>query len=91
MILLREFLPFLPIKVTHPKGPVDNLSPFSAAKAPESALGFWSDSAVEIFKSARDLLNLFLTCSEWKLLAETPLVGFASYMIATLGKYKSAC
>jgi hypothetical protein len=87
MILHREFLPFLPIKATHPQGPVDNLSPFLNASTTESAQGFWIDSAAELFKSSKDLLNLFLTCSEWKLLAETPLVGFASYMIAALGEY----
>lgn len=89
MILHREFLPFLPLNSSQPKGPNDTFSPFSARILPDSAQPFWTDSSIELFKSTQDLSNLFKTCNEWKTLPETPLVVFASYIIAMIGVYSA--
>jgi hypothetical protein len=86
-MLHREFLPFLPFRCTSPKGPLDPASPLSSTEQGNSAFGFWEHSAAELFRSARDLMNLLLACSEWKVLVETPMVAFAAYMISVLGEY----
>jgi hypothetical protein len=89
MILHREWLPFLPFRCTSPKGPLDDASPFMKAGVVDAGsyqpFGHWELSASELFKSSKDLLNLLHTCKEWKVLAETPIVGFAAYMIGGLG------
>ncbi|KAF2667359.1 hypothetical protein BT63DRAFT_441038 [Microthyrium microscopicum] len=89
MILHRELIPFLPIRADQPSGPLDDLAPYMKGLPESEGLDFYAESASELFKSARDLLNLYLTCAEWKMLVETPLVGFASYMIAMLGIYST--
>jgi hypothetical protein len=87
MILHREWLPFLPFGCMSPKGPLDNASPFMGAVETGSyqLFGHWEMSAGELFKSAKDLLNLLHTCNEWKVLANTPILGFAAYMIGGIG------
>lgn len=87
MILHREWLPFLPFQCISPKGPLDNASPFMGAVETGSyqLFGHWEMSAGELFKSAKDLLNLLHTCNEWKVLANTPILGFAAYMIGGIG------
>jgi hypothetical protein len=46
---------------------------------------FWEQSATELFETANQLLGLLGQCSELQSLVETPLVGFACYMVALLG------
>jgi hypothetical protein len=86
IMLHREFVPFLPFRCTSPKGPLDSASPFMTGEHGIAPFGFWEQSATELFRSARDLLHLLLTCNEWKVLVETPMVGFAAYMISVLGE-----
>ena len=86
IMLHREFLPFLPFRCTSPKGPLDSASPFASGEHGAAPFGFWEQNTGELFRSSRDLLHLLLTCSEWKVLVETPMVGFAAYMISVLGK-----
>jgi hypothetical protein len=87
IILHREWLPFLPVKHLGPKGPTDDDSPFQSVAAPASGpFPFWDQSASELFRTCKSLLELLTTCHDTKVLPETPLVGFASYMIALMGK-----
>jgi hypothetical protein len=91
IILHREWLPFLAIRATSPTGPLDLKSPFMAnAKDDEYRnFGFWGQSAGELFETAKNLLSLLSQCSEYKALVETPLVGFATYMVALVGIYST--
>jgi hypothetical protein len=90
IILHREWIPFLPVRSTAPKGPIDNDSPFSSTMVPpRGPFTFWDQSAGELFGSAKHLLDLLAAGAEWKVLPETPLVGFAAYMVTLLGIYST--
>ncbi|KAF1817495.1 hypothetical protein P152DRAFT_478469 [Eremomyces bilateralis CBS 781.70] len=83
MILHREFLPFLPLKRNQTAASggfqVDELS---------APTGFYEDSAKQLFKSARELIDLLQTCQEWGYVVQTPIAGFATYFAALLGVYR---
>lgn len=85
IILHREYVPFIPIRCSKPQGPLDaptfppdryNVPPY-----------FWEDSARELFKAARQIMDLVRSCQEWNALVETPIVGFAIYTVAFVGVY----
>lgn len=85
IVLHREYVPFIPIRCPKPQGPLDEPTfPPEKFDIPNS---FWEDSAREMFKAARDLMDLVRTCQEWNALVETPLVGFAIYTVAFVGVY----
>lgn len=85
MILHREYIPFIPLRSPKPQGPLDppTFSPEDYS-IPE---GFWEQSARELFRSARDVIDLLRICQEWGVLVETPIVGFATYTAAFTGRY----
>lgn len=85
IVLHRANLPFLPMRCNEPVGPLDE-SPFSAEKT-GTPDGFFRDSARELFKAGRQMMDLVLTCAERGMLVENPLVGFAVYNAALLGIY----
>jgi hypothetical protein len=90
IILHREWIPFLPVRDKTPRGPIDTDSPFSATTVPpKGPFTFWDQSAGELFGSAKHLLDLLAAGAEWKVLPETPLVGFAAYMVTLLGIYST--
>jgi hypothetical protein len=73
-----------------PKGPVDRDIPFMATPVQDlGSIQFWDQSARELFRSARSLLDLLSTAAEWKVLPETPLVAYASFHVALLGLYST--
>lgn len=83
MILNREYIPFIPLRSPKPQGPIDPpVFPSDEYTVPE---GFWEQSARELFKSARDVIDLLRICQEWNVLVETPIVGFAAYTAAFTG------
>ncbi|PGH19523.1 hypothetical protein AJ80_03858 [Polytolypa hystricis UAMH7299] len=85
IVLHRAYLPFLTMRFTEPPGPVDEpLFPH----APE---GFWRESARDVFKAARQMLELVRTCQERGVLIETPMVAFAIYNAAFIGVYAAHC
>ncbi|KAB2574991.1 hypothetical protein BFW01_g12016 [Lasiodiplodia theobromae] len=85
MILNREYIPFIPLRSPKPQGPLDPpVFPSDEYTVPE---GFWEQSARELFKSARDVIDLLRICQEWNVLVETPIVGFAAYTAAFTGVY----
>lgn len=89
MFLHREFIPFIPLRATKPEGPLDPpLFPKESYGVPAD---FWHNSARQLFKSARDLMDLVRTCQEWGVLVETPIVGFAIYVAAFIGKSQFLC
>jgi hypothetical protein len=84
VMLHREFVPFVPLRCAKPEGPLDPpLFPPDQYHVPQ---GFWEESAKELFRSSRNLMDLIQTCREWDVLAETPMVGFAVYNVAFVGK-----
>lgn len=83
IILHRAYIPFLPVRCNEPIGPLDEpLLPGERSGAPD---GFWKDSARELFRAARQMLDLVVTCQERGVLVENPLVGFAIYNAAFMG------
>ncbi|RDI79002.1 hypothetical protein Vi05172_g11028 [Venturia inaequalis] len=85
VMLHREYIPFVPLRCTRPQGPLDApLYPTTDNNAP---YGFWEESAKELFRSARNLIDMVQTCYEWHVLPETPIVGFAIYSVALTGVY----
>ncbi|KAH1332985.1 hypothetical protein KXW19_003810 [Aspergillus fumigatus] len=83
IILHRAYIPFLPVRCNEPIGPLDeSLLPGERSGAPD---GFWKDSARELFRAARQMLDLVVTCQERGVLVENPLVGFAIYNAAFMG------
>lgn len=85
MMLQREPLPFVPLRCSKPEGPLD--PPTFPPERYNTPSNFWTDSATQLFKSARDLMDLVRTCQEWTVLVETPIVGFAIYTAAFVGVY----
>jgi hypothetical protein len=84
IMLHREYVPFIPVRCSKPQGPLD--PPLFPPQDYHIPPGFWEESARELFKSARDLVDLLRTCQEWGVLAETPIIGFAVYIVACIGK-----
>lgn len=84
MMLNREPIPFIPLRCSKPEGPLD--PPTFPAEQYSVPPAFWLDSARQLFRSARDLVDLIKTCQEWGTMVETPLVGFAIYTAANVGK-----
>ncbi|KAK2801403.1 hypothetical protein FQN49_008910, partial [Arthroderma sp. PD_2] len=85
IVLHRAYLPFLPLRPMDPQGPLDEPSyPPERYTVPDS---FWKDSARELFRAARQMVELVRTCHERGVLMETPLVGFAIYNAAFMGVY----
>lgn len=85
IVLHRVYLPFLPFRCTDPVGPLDEpVFPRDKYSLPD---GFWRDSAKELFRAARQMMDLAITCQERGVLVETPLVGFAIYHATFVGVY----
>lgn len=86
IVLHRAYIPFLPLRCNEPVGPLDEpLVPSDkVGGAPEA---FWRDSVRELFKAARQMIDLVATCQGRGALVENPLVGFAIYNAAFIGVY----
>lgn len=86
IVLHRAYVPFLPLRCHEPVGPLDEpLLPSDKASGVPDA--FWRDSARELFKAARQMIDLVATCQSRGALVENPLVGFAIYNAAFVGVY----
>jgi hypothetical protein len=85
IVLHRAYLPFLPLRCNEPVGPLDEPAyPREQYAVPD---GFWRDSTRELFRAARNMMDLVIACQERGVLVETPLVGFAIYNAAFIGLY----
>jgi len=84
LVLHREYVPFIPLRCAKPQGPLD--PPIFPPDRYQVPPGFWEDSARQLFRSARELIDLLRTCQEWGVMMETPLVGFAVYTVAFIGE-----
>lgn len=84
VVLHRAYIPFLPLRCSEPVGPLDEPFPADKAGTPE---GFWRESARDLFRAARQMIDLAVTCQERGALVENPLIGFAIYNAAFVGIY----
>lgn len=85
IMLHREYVPFLPLRCSKPEGPLDPPTfPPDRYQVPPH---FWEDNARDLFKAAREIMDLVRSCQEWNALVETPIVGFAIYTVAFTGVY----
>ncbi|EAA33394.3 hypothetical protein GE21DRAFT_6481 [Neurospora crassa] len=81
IMLHREYIPFIAIRCKKPVGPLDEPT-FAEGDEPT---GFWNESAEEIFRAAKDIVDL-IDISQQKLPMST-LVLFAVWTAAFVGIY----
>jgi hypothetical protein len=81
IMLHREYIPFIPILCDKPVGPLDEPT-FAPGQEPQ---GFWETSAEEIFRAARDIVDLAEICGNK--LPMSSLVLFAVWTAAFVGIY----
>ncbi|KAK0714677.1 fungal-specific transcription factor domain-containing protein [Lasiosphaeris hirsuta] len=81
IMLHREYIPFIPIRCDKPRGPLDEPT-FTEGEEP---LGFWDESAEEVFLAARDIVDLIDICRDK--LPMSALVLFAVWTAAFVGVY----
>ena len=84
IVLHRAYIPFLPLRCSEPVGPLDEPTFPGDKGMPE---GFWRDSARELCRAARQMIDLAVTCQERGVLVENPLIGFAIYNAAFISIY----
>lgn len=91
----REYIPFLPLRINKPQGPLDPPvfppeDPKTETKGLEPGTtisDWWEESAKEIFRCARGIMQIVNGLEEWNASVETPAVGFAVYMVGVSGVY----
>ncbi|KAH8596012.1 fungal-specific transcription factor domain-containing protein [Bisporella sp. PMI_857] len=85
IMLHREYIPFIPLRCEKPCGPLDEPTfPKTKYAIPE---GFWEESAEEMCKAAKDIVEIVRTCQDNNVLPESPQIGFAIYQAAFVGVY----
>jgi len=84
IVLHREYVPFVPIRCEKPEGPLDD--PVTPDRN-ETPVDFWEESARQLFKAGRDIMDLVQACQSRGLLVETPILGFGLYNVAFVGVY----
>ncbi|KAJ6141595.1 hypothetical protein N7470_009985 [Penicillium chermesinum] len=84
--LHRAYIPFPPRPLQRAGGPAGRavISVDKVHGPPES---FWRESARELFKASRQMIDLVATCQGRGALVENPLIGFAIYNAAFIGVY----
>ncbi|KAB5532554.1 fungal-specific transcription factor domain-containing protein [Coniochaeta sp. 2T2.1] len=83
MMLHREYIPFIPIRCQGPTGPLDEPTfPESEFRVPD---GFWEESAEQVFRAARDIVELIGLCGEK--LPMSSLVMFSVWTASFVGIY----
>ena len=85
IVLHRAYLPFLPLRCSEPVGPLDEPTFLRDQYAVPD--GFWRESTRELFRAARNMMDLVIACQERGVLVETPIIGFAIYNAAFMGIY----
>lgn len=83
IMLHREYIPFVPIRCKGPEGPLDN-PVFPKEQTPD---GFWLDSAEQVFKAAREIIDLIEICQKKDKLPQSTIVMFAIWTAAFVVLY----
>lgn len=85
IMLHREYIPFLPLRCEGPQGPLDEPTfPKDKFQIPP---GWWEDSAKQMNKAARDIVEIVRTCQDNNALPESPQIGFAVWQAAFVCVY----
>jgi hypothetical protein len=85
IMLHREYIPFIPLRCNKPSGPLDE--PTFPREKFEIPLGFWEESADQIMKASRDIIDIVSTCQDNNFLPESPQLGFAVWQAAFVCLY----
>ncbi|KAI1470794.1 fungal-specific transcription factor domain-containing protein [Daldinia caldariorum] len=86
IMLNREYIPFVPIRCNKPVGPLD--SPiFHEEKFGLPPKEFWIDSAIQVFKAARGIIDLIEICQRKDKLPQSTIVLFAIWTASFVGLY----
>jgi hypothetical protein len=80
--LYREYMAFSPFSVDVPKGPLDE--PRITAIPPVE--NYWVHQASQCFGAAREFADLLRACHQANALVDTPIAGFATYIVAWSGR-----
>lgn len=83
IMLHREYIPFIPIRCDGPRGPVD----YPTFDPDEFSNGWWRRSAEQVFKPARDIVDLIEICQRKDKLPQSTLVLFAVWTASFVGLY----
>lgn len=83
IMLHREYIPFLPIRCNGPVGPLDE--PTFPAGEYDIPNGFWERSAEQVFKAAKDIVDVIEICRDK--LPMSALVLFTIWTAAFVGQY----
>ncbi|KAI0014297.1 hypothetical protein F4779DRAFT_559116 [Xylariaceae sp. FL0662B] len=85
IMLHREYIPFVPIRCKQPEGPLDSPTfPRDEYEPPER---FWLASAEQVFKAAREILDLIEICQRKDRLPQSTIVLFAIWTAGFVGLY----
>lgn len=85
LLLGRDYLSFAPLDRSRPQPP-----PNAPRMGPGiSHPSFFELNAKETFRTARDLIDLYVQCKDWQVAVQTPMTGFALYVCALLGKFRT--
>lgn len=83
IILHREYIPFIPTCCQGPEGPTDH-PPFPKEECPN---GWWRESAENVFKHARDIVDLIELYQHKDELPKCNIVLFAIWTASSIGLY----
>lgn len=83
IILHREYIPLIPICYNGPNGPTNDLT-FPNDECPN---GWWRKSTKQVFKSAKDIINLIELCQRKDKLPQSNIVLFAIWTAVFIGLY----
>ncbi|PMD60230.1 uncharacterized protein K444DRAFT_629630 [Hyaloscypha bicolor E] len=85
IMLHREYIPFIPLRCNKPSGPLDE--PTFPGEKFDIPFGFWEESADQIMKASRDIIDIVSTCQDNNFLPESPQLGFAVWQAAFVCLY----
>ncbi|KAK7903801.1 hypothetical protein LTR67_001821 [Exophiala xenobiotica] len=85
LLLNRDYLPFIPVRCSKPMGPLD--PPLFLGPEYTTPPSFWEDSARDLARAARKIVDLLRWCRDLNMLPETPMIGFALYNVGFMGIY----
>ncbi|KAI0132336.1 fungal-specific transcription factor domain-containing protein [Xylariales sp. AK1849] len=83
IMLHREYIPFVPIRCKEPEGPLDR----PTFPKEEAYRAYWLDSAEQVFKAAREIVDLIEICQKKDKLPQSTIVLFAIWTAAFVGLY----
>jgi hypothetical protein len=76
---------FAPWNVKIPEGPLDN--PRIIEPIPKNQPDYWVIQARKCFGAARDFADLLKACQSANALVDSPIVGWATYIVAWCGAF----